>query len=297
MASSAPATWAQGVGRVLHATGLDVLAALEGRSQLTRDRAIEAGFRDAGSVDGLVSQADIVLSILVPSEAGAVAEQVAGAMERTGAKPVFVECNAIAPKLLERSSRRSQAAQPSSTPESSAAAAGARWQHTLLLLRAGHVRVRGAERARTRRQGCRAGDWPGVRPEDGLRGFDQGHDGAVDGAAYRGARLGLEGTLLAEFGEGHSLARQQMNGIPSMPRRARRWVGEMEEIAATFSALGLTPNILTGAADMYRFVADTPLAEQTSRDPDPTLDEVLGTPAGRLNGHLGNVPNREPLSF
>ena len=88
------------LGRVLHAIGLDVLAALEGRSQLTRDRAIEAGFRDAGSVDGLVSQADIVLSILVPSEAGAVAEQVAGAMERTGAKPVFVECNAIAPRTV-----------------------------------------------------------------------------------------------------------------------------------------------------------------------------------------------------
>ena len=218
-------------------------------------------------------------------------------MERTGAKPVFVECNAIAPQTVRTIEQTIAAAGATFVDAgSSAAAAGARWQHTLLLLRAGHVRVRGAERARTRCQGCRAGDRPGVRPEDGLRCFDQGHDGAVDGAAYRGARLGLQGTLLAEFGEGHSLARQQMNGIPSMPR-ACRWVGEMEEIAATFSALGLTPNILTGAADMYR---QSPTRRSPSRH-RVTLtrrsNEVLGTPAGRLNGHLGNVPNREPLSF
>jgi len=67
-----------------------------------------------------------------------------------------------------------------------------------------------------------------------------------------------------------------------MPRRARRWVGEMEEIAATFEALGLTPRILEGAADIYRFIGETPLADQTSREPDPPLDTILDTLADRL---------------
>ena len=294
-----PGDMGSGVGRVLHATGLDVLGALEGRSQLTRDRAIEAGFRDAGNVDGLVSQADIVLSILVPSEAGAVAEQVAGAMERTGAKPVFVECNAIAPQTVR-------------TIEQTIAAAGATFVDAGII--GGPPRAPGGNT----RFYCSGPDTSAFEAlnEHGLDVRVVGREiGQASGlkmvyaASTKGTTalwtelltaaraLRLEGTLLAEFGEGHSLARQQMNGIPSMPRRARRWVGEMEEIASTFSALGLTPNILTGAADMYRFVADTPLAEQTSRDPDPTLDEVLGTLAARLNGHPGNVPNREPLSF
>ena len=57
----------------------------------------------------------------------------------------------------------------------------------------------------------------------------------------------------------------------------------MEEIAATFEAIGLTPRILQGAADMYRLVAQTPLADQNSREPNPTLDGVLATLAERLS--------------
>ena len=34
--------------------------------------------------------------------------------------------------------------------------------------------------------------------------------------------------------------------VPSMPPKAYRWVGEMEEIARTFDELGLTPRILGG---------------------------------------------------
>jgi hypothetical protein len=90
--------------------------------------------------------------------------------------------------------------------------------------------------------------------------------------------LGLDEALAAEFGLSRSdVAPRMAAQISGMPRRARRWVGEMEEIAATFEELGLTPRILLGAADMYRFVGDTPLAEQTSREPDPPLDLVLTT--------------------
>ena len=59
-----------------------------------------------------------------------------------------------------------------------------------------------------------------------------------------------------------------------MPHRSRRWVGEMEEIALTFKTLGLTPKILEGAADMYRFVGGTNLADQTPREPDPPIDVI-----------------------
>ncbi len=51
--------------------------------------------------------------------------------------------------------------------------------------------------------------------------------------------------------------------VVSMPPRARRWLGELEEIAATFNAVGLTPKIYEGAADLYRFVGQTLLANET----------------------------------
>jgi len=51
----------------------------------------------------------------------------------------------------------------------------------------------------------------------------------------------------------------------------------MEEIAATFAAVGLTPDIFTGAADIYRLVADTPIGKETpeSRDRSRDMDGVI----------------------
>ena len=93
----------------------------------------------------------------------------------------------------------------------------------------------------------------------------------------------MHDALLAEFAISRAeTAERLMREVPGMPRRSRRWVGEMEEIAATFDALGLTPRIMQGAADLFRFVGETPLADQTSREPDPPLDALLQVLADRL---------------
>jgi 3-hydroxyisobutyrate dehydrogenase-like beta-hydroxyacid dehydrogenase len=51
--------------------------------------------------------------------------------------------------------------------------------------------------------------------------------------------------------------------IPQMPMRSRRWVGEMEEIDAAFDAVGLPPGTFAGIAELYRWVGDSPLADET----------------------------------
>lgn len=279
-----PGDMGAGTGRVLHATGLDVLAALDGRSELTRLRAAEAGFRDAGSVDELVKQSDVVLSILAPSQAVALAEQVASAMKRTGATPAFVECNAIAPRTARQVERAITAAGgvcidggiiggPPRAPGGSTrfycsgpdtSAFEALGKHGI------DVRVAGRE----------------VGQASGLKmvyaASTKGTTALWTQLLTASRALGLEDQLLAEFGDGDTVARHVMGAIPSMPRRAERWVGEMYEIAATFESLGLTPKIFEGAADLYTFIAGTSLAEQTSREPDPTLDKVLETLASHL---------------
>ena len=87
--------------------------------------------------------------------------------------------------------------------------------------------------------------------------------------------------------------------VPSMPPKAYRWVGEMEEIARTFDELGLTPGILEGAADLYAFVAETPLAHESpeSRDRTRDLDAVVAVlarnAAQRASAARPAVPTRE----
>jgi hypothetical protein len=61
-----------------------------------------------------------------------------------------------------------------------------------------------------------------------------------------------------------------------MPPKAYRWVPEMLEIASTFEALGMTRNMLEGAAEMYRVVTATPLGHETPEGrPQRAIDDVV----------------------
>jgi 3-hydroxyisobutyrate dehydrogenase-like beta-hydroxyacid dehydrogenase len=271
------------IGQVLHANGIDVLGCLAGRSELTRQRAAEAGFRDVSDFDTLVRESDLILSVLVPSEATPVAEAVAAAMRRSNSHPAFAECNAIAPNTvlsIERTIRNAGA------PFIDAGIIGGPPREGY----SPHVYCSGPDTAYLEALNGRGVDFRVVGTNVGqASGLKMVYAASTKGFTalwtelLTAARaLGLQDALFAEFGPEHAPLRQARNGIPSMPRRARRWVGEMEEIAATFEDLGLTPHIFEGAADMYRFIGDTPLADQTSRDPDPSLDEVLETLVGRL---------------
>ena len=77
------------------------------------------------------------------------------------------------------------------------------------------------------------------------------------GAGYRAAGGGGDarpgGTLRVEQEESvPELLGWLRRLVPSMPPKAYRWVGEMEEIARTFDELGLTPGILEGCGRPLR---------------------------------------------
>jgi hypothetical protein len=48
--------------------------------------------------------------------------------------------------------------------------------------------------------------------------------------------------------------------------KAYRWVGEMEEIAKTYKALGMTGKIYEGAADLFQMITDSPLGKEIVED-------------------------------
>ncbi len=278
-----PGDMGAGWGRVLHDHGLEVYTCLAGRSDLTRQRAEEAGLIDTPDLEALVSQVDLFISVLVPAEATQLAEDIADAMIRTGAKPAYVEANAIAAKTV-------------TGIEGVIRDAGANFIDAGIIggpPRSGYsprVPCSGPDTAifqaltdygiDVRYVGERIG-----RASDLKMLYAASTKGttALWTELLTAARvLGLEEELRSELGESATLAQQQRS-IPAMPDRARRWVGEMEEIAATFEGLGMTPKILLGAADMYTLVGETPLADLTSRDPRPTLEEVLEALKQRLS--------------
>src|SRR5712691_10540357 len=96
-----PGEMGSGVGTVLHQHGLRVLTCLAGRGPGSRERAMTAGFQDVADLDALVRHSDVLLSIVPPSVAGAVADQVAAAVRATGTALLYADCNAVAPSTVQ----------------------------------------------------------------------------------------------------------------------------------------------------------------------------------------------------
>jgi L-threonate 2-dehydrogenase len=96
----APGAMGAAVGRRLADSGLKVLTSLAGRSEETAARAKAAGM--VGAPDDEIAASDFILSILPPGDALSLAERFAPALAKSNAKPVYVDCNAINPKTVER---------------------------------------------------------------------------------------------------------------------------------------------------------------------------------------------------
>jgi len=91
-----------GMARRLTENGATVLTCLDGRSEASRHRAEAAGMR-AVDLPGIAGAADIILSILPPAEAPALAQALAPHLAAAGArKPAYADCNAVSPETVAR---------------------------------------------------------------------------------------------------------------------------------------------------------------------------------------------------
>ncbi len=107
----------------------------------------------------------------------------------------------------------------------------------------------------------------------------KGTTALMTGLSVTAERLGVSAALHAEFELSAAQMWQRMQTqVPGMVPKAHRWVGEMEEIAKTFEAAGVTSKIFEGAASIYQDVAETSLAQMTQEEWNKTAktyDEVI----------------------
>ena len=260
-----PGAMGSTVGRALVSSGHQVRWLVTGRSEATTARAEAAGLTPASDMDALLEDCAGVISVCPPDTAFAVAESV----HQTGFDGLYVDANAIAP-------------------------ATARSIHALLgerFVDGGIIGPPARQPGTTRLylSGEQARDVNGWF-SDGVLGVQciGGPPGAASAlkmcyAAYtKGTSAlllairaladaeGVTDALLAEWGISQSeLQRRSEGAARGTAGKAWRFVGEMEEIAATFSAQDLPGGFHEAAAEIYRRMSELKDAE------DPDLDQVL----------------------
>jgi 3-hydroxyisobutyrate dehydrogenase-like beta-hydroxyacid dehydrogenase len=272
-----PGDMGHAVGRALGQSGFRVVTALAGRSDLSRELAARGGLEDAGTVEALVSEADLVLSIMPPSAATAFATCAAEAMQSTDATPLYADCNAIAPATSRN------------IGEIIGAAGASYVDGGIIGPPPGH-----AAPPRLYVSGPDAGQ---LVPLSGAElnivslGDEIGRASALKmcyaaltkgsmtldtAVLLAGTQLGVYDELKAELAGSQQAAFKRMeNRVPWLATDAGRWIGEMEEIAATFDAAGLPAGFHQAAADIFRLLASTPLAEETRDTADRARDDAL----------------------
>jgi putative dehydrogenase len=253
----APGMMGAAVGERLVDNGVKVLTSLKGRSAETASRAKSAGMSVAS--DEEIAASDFILSILPPGDAVALAERFQPALKASNAKPIYVDCNAINPKTVDRVAA---VIAPTDCPFVDSGIIGSP-------PKPGDAGPRfyasgpAAPRFATLRQyGL------DVRVLDGAMSaasaLKMSYAGITKGTQAIGAAMMLAATRAgsadALFAELSSSQKDMFawfkRGLALMPPKAYRWVAEMHEIAGFVGEDPTAHELYEGAAHFYERIAE-----------------------------------------
>jgi 3-hydroxyisobutyrate dehydrogenase-like beta-hydroxyacid dehydrogenase len=116
---------------------------------------------------------------------------------------------------------------------------------------------------------------------------------ALNAAALMAAEaLGLSQELATELEESQSQRFRAMLSVTGLSAKALRWVGEMEEIAATYAGAGMPPSFHLGAAEVFRLIAESPIGHERPEtiDPHRSLAETVSI----LTGYAMTLKKQTP---
>jgi len=256
------------VGAAVRSAGSRVLWAGEGRSAETRKRAVEGGLEDVGSVAALVRASDVILSVCPPHAAVDVAKEVAG-LRFAG---TFVDGNAVSPAtareiggVVEKGGASfvdgGIIGPPPVKPGTTRFyVSGTASERISALLNAGPL------------QAIVVPGGPGAASavKMAYASWTKGSAALLLAVCAMASAEGVEDSLQREWKISQTELPSRAEGAAkSNAKKAWRFIGEMEEIAATFAAAGLPDAFHQGAAEIYRRMAIY------KEGPTPSFAEVL----------------------
>lgn len=276
-----------GTGGQLVRHGLRVITNLTGRSPRSISLAKDAGMEDVGDDASLIIEADMFLSILPPSEAITLAEQMAPHIEAANKSIIYADCNAVAPTTKEEI-------------QAIVGPGGARFVDVGIL-----GDPPNPEKNMTRYYAS----GPDVAAFEELKNYGLNVIACGDtigrAASVKMCFAAMTKTMVAMAAETfaaaealgvydevvHELSTSQKNGfewaskrVTLTPPKAYRWVGEVEEIGKTFESVSMPGETCTGAAKMFQIIAESPLGKEVveHRTRGMTLEDCSAITAGYL---------------
>lgn len=271
-----PGNMGSTIGAAAATGGARVLWASEQRSSTSRERAKQAGLIDVGTLADAVRQSDVVLSVCPPHAAVEVAERVAS----QHFKGIYVDANAVSrATALQVGAIVGQAG--ASFVDGGIIGAPVKKAGTTRLYLSGNRAPEIAELFSASMLEAKAiGPEPGAASalKVAYAAWTKCTDALLLAIRAFAAHEGVDPALLAEWNISQAdLARRCDRAATVAVPKMWRYIGEMEEIAATFRSAGLPGGFHLAAAEICQRLA--PFKDQT--DPPPTLPAVVSALGAR----------------
>lgn len=264
-----PGEMGAAVGRCARAGGARVVWVSSGRSPASVARAAAAGLEDAGALEVAVRAASHVISVCPPHAALDLARSVAAA----GFRGLYIDANAIAPETTRRVGEILAAGGASFIDGGIIGPPPVEPGRTRLYLSGPHARevvplFAGTTLAAIAIEG-------GIGAASALKmcfaAWNKGSQLLLAAVRALAEREGVQAALAAEWKLSQPEVARRLESAVANARKGWRWIGEMEEIAATFRAAGLPEGFAAGGAEICRRL-------EAFRDaPSPTIDQVVAT--------------------
>ncbi|MGY2047671.1 DUF1932 domain-containing protein [Methylobacterium sp. JK268] len=253
----APGAMGSAVAHRLCERGARILTSLAGRGEATVARARAAGMRDASDAE-IAAEAEILLSIVPPAEAAALAARFAPAIAAAGRPLVFADCNAIGVETVREIG-------------GTIAGAGGRFADGGIIGlppkpgEAGPVLYLSGPAApdlallsdlglRVRIMDAPIGAASALKLS--YAGITKGLTAVASAMVLAAERAGAGPALRAELAESQpQLLTRFTKALPDMVPKAYRWVAEMEAIRGFIGEERPEAAIFTGAAGLYERLA------------------------------------------
>jgi 3-hydroxyisobutyrate dehydrogenase-like beta-hydroxyacid dehydrogenase len=270
-----PGEMGAAVGGCLVSVGHEVLWDPAGRSRATTGRALAAELTGV-KFDRLIANSSVIFSICPPHAALDVAHQVAAA----GYTGCYVDANAVSVATAQQVAAVVTAAGASYVDGGIIGPPPETAGHTRLYLsgpRASEVRVL-FNRSPLDARIAEGPPYAASSVKMAYAAWTKGISALLLAARALARAGGVERTLLAEWQLSQpGLAAQSERTAMAAAAKGWRWIGEMEEIAASMGAAGLPEGFHEAAAELFDRAsrADVPTGRRTATTAKETLDKIM----------------------
>ncbi len=244
-------------------SGIDVISPLKNRSPQTFERARKYGITDSENLENSINESDLIISILVPDAAKDLAVKVSDISKKLDKEIYFADLNAISPETVQSMGKILSESKvnfidggiigtpPKNNTMPRIYVSG---EHSSFFTKLDGLGMKVID------MGADIGSASAMKMA--YASITKGYSSLLIAAVTLSIKTNNYEHLMKELEFSQSNVFNDLNNLKSIPSKAHRWIGEMEEISKTFIENNITGDFHKASGSIYSNVSQSKLGKK-----------------------------------